>query len=166
MILQLQFYTYIIANMMTMTKRNMNRLITTQWAMERGMLHITLKDRKCNTWIRARTRVTDARERATRRKLQYVGHCNVLDSLGATRLKLQYGGMSKREWRPWLGKRERGRPQMKWDDDINRQAGLTWKWQAQNRDIWKEIGKTYIHKWIEEVWEEEEIYIHKYTTHQ
>ena len=39
------------------------------------MLHITLKDRQRNTWIRARTsRLTDARERATRLKRQYAGH--------------------------------------------------------------------------------------------
>ena len=54
-------------------KRNMYRLIRTQRSMKRRMLHIILKDRKCNTWIRARTRVTDARERATRLKYQYVG---------------------------------------------------------------------------------------------
>ena len=45
---------------------------------------------------------------------------------------------------------------MKWEDDIKKHAGLTLKRQVQNRDIWKKIGETYIRKWIEEVWEEEE----------
>ena len=31
------------------------------------MLHVTLKDRKRNIWISARTRVTDARERCKRK---------------------------------------------------------------------------------------------------
>ena len=37
------------------------------------MQHITLKERKRNTWTRAKTRVTYARERATRVKWQYAG---------------------------------------------------------------------------------------------
>ena len=45
---------------------------------------------------------------------------------------------------------------MRWEDDIERHAGLTWKRQAQNRDTWEEIRETYIRKWIEEVWEEGE----------
>ena len=45
---------------------------------------------------------------------------------------------------------------MRWEDDMKRHAGLTWKWQPQNRDVWNEIGETYIRKWIEEVWKEEE----------
>ena len=39
------------SQMWTMTKRNMDRLIRTQRAMERRMLHITLRDRKHNIWI-------------------------------------------------------------------------------------------------------------------
>ena len=56
------------------TKRNMDRLIKTQRAMERKMLHITLKHRKRYTSIRARTRVTDTREGAARLNWQYTGH--------------------------------------------------------------------------------------------
>ena len=107
------------------------------------MLHITLKDIKRNTWRRARTRVTYTRERATRLKWQYAGQ---VDSRWNAQIL---------NWRPWLGKRERRRPQMRWEDDIKRRAGLTWRRQVQNRDTWKESGETYIRKGIEEVWEEE-----------
>ena len=47
---------------------------TKNGAVERRMVHITSQDRKRNTWIRAITRVTDARERVTRLKWQYAGH--------------------------------------------------------------------------------------------
>ena len=125
----------------TMTKRYMDRLIRTQIAIQRRKLHIALKDRKCNTWIRARTRVTDARKRATRLKWQYPGHnARQVDNRRNAQML---------NWRPWLGKRERGRSQMRWEHDIKRRAGLTWKRQVQNRDVRKEIGATYIRKWIE-----------------
>ena len=47
---------------------------------------------------------------------------------------------------------------MRWEDDIERREGLTWKRQAQNGDTCKEIGETYIRKWIEEVREEDNEY--------
>ena len=107
------------SQMWTMTKRNMDRLIRTQRAMERIMLHITLRDRKRNTWIRARTRVTDVRERAARLKWQYAGH-------NARQVDNRWNAQILK-WRPRLGKRERGRPQMRWEEDIKRHAGLIWK---------------------------------------
>lgn len=111
--------------------------------MEQTMLHtITLIDKKRNTWIRTKSKVTDVRERAARLKWKYAGHnAKQIDNRWNTQIL---------NWRPWLGKRERGRPQMRWDDDIKRH-GLNWKRQAQNRNTWKETGETYIRKWIEEV---------------
>ena len=116
--------------------------------MERRTLHITLKDRKRNTWIRAKTRVADARERATKLKWQYAEH-------NARQVDNRWNAQIL-NWRPWLGKREQGRPQMRWEDDIKRHADLTWRRRAQNRDTCKEIGETYFCKWIDEVIEEEE----------
>lgn len=57
-----------------MTKKNLNKLLKIQGAMERPMLHITLKYKNPNTWIRATTKVRDVREKVTRLKLQYAGH--------------------------------------------------------------------------------------------
>ncbi|CAG9829414.1 unnamed protein product [Diabrotica balteata] len=37
------------------------------------------------------------------------------------------------QWRPWLGKRSRGRPQMRWADDIKKIRGHNWK-QAEEEE--------------------------------
>lgn len=126
----------------TMTKRNIDKLIKTQRAMERQMLHVTLKDKKRNTWIRQRTKVTDVRDRSARLKWQFAGHnARQTDTRWNVRVL---------DWRPWLGKRARGRPLMRWVDDLKRHTGLAWKRIAQNRIRWKELGEAYIQNWIEE----------------
>ncbi|GBP17191.1 hypothetical protein EVAR_17310_1 [Eumeta japonica] len=40
-------------------------------------------------------------------------------------------------WYPREGKRKRGRPEKKWDDDIRQVAGVTWNRVAQDRREWK-----------------------------
>ena len=76
--------------------------MATAMAMERRILHITLKDRKHNTRIRARTRVTDAREKAARLKWQYAEHN-----------AKQMDNMWKAQILNWLGKRENGKDHTK-----------------------------------------------------
>ena len=126
----------------TMAKRDKDRLIRTQRALGQRTLHVTLKNRKRNVWIRARTRVTDARERETRMKWQYAGH---------NRWNAQI-----LNWRPRLGKRERGRPQMRWE--VTSRDVLAWPGSDRTKieTPGKKFRKTKSAKWIEEVWGEEE----------
>lgn len=44
-------------------------------------------------------------------------------------------------WRPWEYTTSRGRPQMRWVDDIKKHAGAAWN--EQNREEWKRIGEAY-----------------------
>ena len=57
----------------TLTERSVNRLRTTQRAMERAMLEISLRERIRNENIRRRTGVIDVIERS-KLKWQWVGH--------------------------------------------------------------------------------------------
>ena len=59
---------------MTLTERIVNRLRTTQMAMERAMLGISLRERIRNENIRRRTEVTDVTERIAKLKWQWVSH--------------------------------------------------------------------------------------------
>ncbi|CAG9836189.1 unnamed protein product [Diabrotica balteata] len=58
----------------TITKKNMNILRVTQHAMERAMLGISVKDKKTNTWIRQKTKVTDVVQKSIKLKWEYAGH--------------------------------------------------------------------------------------------
>ncbi|CAH2241458.1 jg15655 [Pararge aegeria aegeria] len=50
------------------------RLRVTQWAMERAMLGVSLRDQIRNEEIRKRTRVTDIAQRVAKLKWQWAGH--------------------------------------------------------------------------------------------
>lgn len=124
----------------TLTKANMDKITKTQRAMERSMLGVKLRDRKTNEWIRSKTKVKDAGEHAARLKWSFAGH--------NARLKDKRWNNEIQQWRPWLGKRHRGRPQMRWADDIKKIGGLHWKQMAQNRRRWIELGEAYVQSWI------------------
>ncbi|GBP91608.1 LINE-1 retrotransposable element ORF2 protein [Eumeta japonica] len=46
-------------------------------------------------------------------------------------------------WYPREGKRKRGRPQKRWDDDVRRVAGVTWNRVAQERKEWKRLEEAF-----------------------
>lgn len=124
-----------------MTKSNMNILRTTQRAMERSMLGISLKDRRTNEWIRQRTGVTDVVEKATKLKWSFAGHVARGDAEKWHKAILS--------WRPYKHKRPRGRPRMRWVDDLKLTAGLNWMQTAQNRHNWRHnLEEAYIRKWM------------------
>lgn len=123
----------------TFTKANIEKLSRTQRAMERIMLGVKLKDKKRNSWIRMRTKVEDVTARAARLKWSFAGH-TVRQSDNRWNTVIQ-------RWRPYLGQRMRGRPQMRWYDDFKRVAGLHWTRTAQNRDRWRELGEAYVQSW-------------------
>ncbi|CAG9827487.1 unnamed protein product, partial [Diabrotica balteata] len=82
---------------------------------QRAMLGISLKDRKTNKDIRNRTKVKDAVEQAAKLKWKWAGDNE----------RLKDGRWNKEigNWRPYKAKRLRGRPQMRWSDNIKKTAG-------------------------------------------
>ncbi|CAG9835439.1 unnamed protein product [Diabrotica balteata] len=126
----------------TFTKANMDKIIKTQRAMERQMLHIRLMDKKRNEWIREKTKVRDVRQEVAKLKWRFAGH-NI-------RQKEDRWNKILISWRPWEYKRSRGRPQMRWADDIKKHVGSRWMTVATDREEWKRIGEAYVQRWTEE----------------
>lgn len=124
---------------MTLTVKSANKLRTTQRAIERTMLGIGLRDHITNENIRQRTKVEDVITRIAHLKWSWVGHVARQDDLRWSRRIVQ--------WRPRLHKRNVGRPQLRWLDDIKNKVGNRWHQLAQNKETWKNIGETYVQEW-------------------
>ena len=125
----------------SLTETAMSKLKRTQRSMERSMIGVTLRDRKRNSWIRAKTGVIDIAAKIAKLKWQWAGHVVRLTDNRWTKLTT--------EWRPRTGKRNTGRPKTRWSDDIKKEAGPLWTRKAEDRDEWRRIGEAYVQKWIE-----------------
>ena len=53
------------------------------------------------------------------------------------------------EWQPRRGKRLRGRPSRRWQDDITEKEGTTWIRKATDRQQWKALMEGYILQWMD-----------------
>ena len=53
------------------------------------------------------------------------------------------------EWQPRRGKRSRGRPSRRWQDDITEKEGPTWIRKATDRRQWKTLMEGYILQWMD-----------------
>ena len=53
------------------------------------------------------------------------------------------------EWQPRSGKRSRGRPSRRWQDDIARKEGTTWNRKAAGRRQRKTLMEGYILQWMD-----------------
>ncbi len=125
----------------TLTAGLVHKFRVTQRAMERAMLGVSLRDRIRNDVIRERTNVTDIARRISKLKWQWAGHvCRRTDGRWSRRVL---------EWIPLLGKRSVGRPPARWTDDLRRVAGVGWMRKAEDRDIWRRMGETYVQQWTE-----------------
>ena len=126
---------------MSLTKKTIKKLGTNQRAMERNMLGITLRDKIRNTEIRRKTNIRDIVEEVAKMKWRWAGHVARYDDNRWTRRIL--------EWRPRETVRSVGRPQKRWEDDIRVVAGKQWMRLARDRERWKQLGETYIQKWMD-----------------
>ncbi|GFO08912.1 endonuclease-reverse transcriptase [Plakobranchus ocellatus] len=53
------------------------------------------------------------------------------------------------EWQLRSGRRDRGRPEARWMDDIRRAAGPQWQRKAQDQRKWKTSAESYILQWMD-----------------
>lgn len=122
------------------TQDIINKLQSSQRAMERSMLGFKLKDRKRNKDIRKLTKVIDAVEVACRMKWRWAGHV----------ARTKDGRWSEKvlHWYPRDRIRPVGRPKRRWSDDIVAVAGQTWTRLAQDRTKWTEMEEAYTLKWV------------------
>jgi hypothetical protein len=117
-----------------LTKATISKLACSQRAMERSMLGVRKSDRLRNAEIRRKTKVQDISTKVRRLKWKWAGHI----IRGADK-------WSKRvtQWYPREGKRKKGRPQKRWEDDIRQVAGCTWSRVAQDRSEWRRLEEAF-----------------------
>lgn len=122
-----------------LTKQLERKLRCAQRAMERIMLGVTLRDRKRATWIREQTRIEDIIVQIKKKKWTWAGHVvRRTDNRWTTRAT---------EWTPRDGSRSRGRPLVRWRDEIRKFAGKEWTREAQDRSGWKAMGEAFVLQW-------------------
>ena len=125
----------------SLNKQMTNKLRTAQRAMERKMLDLKLKDKIPCAEIRKRTKIIDIIEYTLKQKWKWAGHiARVKDNRWTRRCT---------EWQPRRGKRSRGRPSRRWQDDITEKEGTTWIRKATDRRRWKTLMEGYILQWMD-----------------
>ncbi len=111
------------------TKREEQQLVTAQRAMERCMLHISLREHIRCEEIRRRSGFRDVITEYKKQKLRWAGHVARIDDNRWTR--------AVAEWYPRDRKRPLGRPPRRWQDELERELGKTWARKARSRSEWK-----------------------------
>ena len=91
--------------------------------------------------IRKRTKIIDIIEYTLKQKWKWAGHI--------ARLKDNRWTKRCTEWQPRRGKRSRGRPSRRWQDDITEKEGTTWIRKATDRRRWKTLVEGYILQWMD-----------------
>ena len=113
-----------------------DRLAVAQRKMERIMLGITLRDRKQNKWIREQTGIEDIVTTIKESKHRWAGHI----------ARLTDNRWTKRttEWTPRNYRRRRGRPRVRWRDDLTRNLGPTWARLGRDRCRWRQSREGFL----------------------
>ena len=88
-----------------------------------------------------RTKIINIIEYTLKQKWKWAGHI----------ARLEDNRWTKRctEWQPRRGKRSRGRPSRRWQDDITEKEGTTWIRKATDRRQWKTLMEGYILQWMD-----------------
>ena len=95
----------------TLITQAKNKLAAAHTKMERSVLNITYRDRKTNSWLREKTKVTDVIEQVRRRKWTWAVHVSrIRDNRWTLRITT---------WKPYKRKRSRGWPAKRWRDELD-----------------------------------------------
>ncbi|XP_072016915.1 uncharacterized protein [Amphiura filiformis] len=125
------------------TKEMEQKLVTAQRAMERKMLHLSLRERVRHTEIRKVTQVKDILQKIKETKWRWAGHLSRTDDNRWTKRLT--------EWQPRTGKRRRGRQKRRWRDDITTFMSTTaWASAARNRRRWKMLEEGFTQQWVKQ----------------
>ena len=107
--------------------------------MERKILGLSLLDKMNHSKIREQTKFKDVVRHILKLKWSWAGHI---------------GRMSDNRWTKkctrWApsGKRRRGRPRLRWTDDLVRYKS-NWPSLTDDRDEWKELAEGYVLQWTD-----------------
>ncbi|CAG4970122.1 unnamed protein product [Colias eurytheme] len=112
-----------------------NKIITCQRGMERSMLNIRKIQKIRHTQIRQITNAKDGLAQALTLKWKWAGH--------VARLQDQRWTKKVTAWKGPLGKRKRGRPCARWEDDLVKVAGVDWLELAKSREDWTALEEAF-----------------------
>ena len=101
--------------------------------MERATLGVTKREKIRNEDLRAGTEVKDVIQKAVEAKGKWAGHI--------ARMKDHEWAKITTESTPLGRKKAKGRPKIRWRDDIEKKAGSTWTQRAQDRDEWRKMWR-------------------------
>lgn len=122
------------------TNKTRNKIISCQRALERSMLSIQKIQKIRHEKIRNISKATDALEQTQRLKWKWAGHvARLQDERWTKRVTL---------WSGPKGKRHRGRPHARWEDDITRIAGSNWTETAKDRDKWTSLEEAFTRRGV------------------
>ena len=124
----------------SLTQQQKKKLRTFQRAVERSMLNISLRDQIPHEQIRRRTEVQDILQYVGMMKWRWAGH--------VARFKDNRWTKRTNDWSPYTGRRSRGRPPVRWRDDIINYETSVWQWRAQDRTYWRQRGEGFIQRWM------------------
>jgi hypothetical protein len=120
----------------SLTEDSKEKLAIAQRSMERSMMNIRLSDKISNAKIRKITKVKDVICAAKELKWNWAGHIQRYSDERFPKLV--------EIWNPTDGHRSRGRPKIRWKDEIEEKASCFWRRKAVNRELWKNIGTSFI----------------------
>ena len=123
------------------TTTQLNGIYKTQLALERKITGTKLLDKIKTKDIRNRTGTKDIRYTVKKLKFKYAGHI--------ARNKEDRWERRVLEWQPRGFKRTKGRPRMRWRDEVVHHCGILWERDAQHRDRWARVGEAYAQRWAE-----------------
>ena len=103
-----------------------DKLRTAQRAMERKLLNLKQQGKTPCSEIRKRTKIIDIIEYTLKQKWRWAGYI--------ARMKDNRGSKRCIEWQPTRGKKSRGRPSRRWQDDITRKEGPPGTEKEQKED--------------------------------
>lgn len=119
----------------SLNEKSRDRLAVEQRNMERKMMKIKKINHVRNAKMRNHSKIEDVIDRAKELKWNWAGH--------AQRLEDKRWAKVIERWKP-VGTRKRGRPKMRWQDEIQQHAGILWRRKTIRREIWKKLGKSFV----------------------
>ena len=124
------------------TKKQILKLQKTQNAMLRSILQVKLVDKVKTMDIFAKTGAKRVGVVAKKLKYKFAGHM--------IRDQTTKWGRTLTTWVPHMGKRHRGRPITRWEDEMRRFFGNTWKHEANDRADWRGLVEVNAQQWATE----------------
>lgn len=126
-----------------LTNNHVRQLKVCQSKMERSMLSVKLADKMRLETIRKTTKVKDIIHTVRKLKWKWVGHM--------LRSPIEKWSRKLTMWYPREGKRSRGRPRKRWEDDIKEVAGPLWRRTAMDRRKWRALGEAYAERQADDI---------------